>query len=89
MVFWVGYERNKETERLSIFSLDLHGHSEVWGRCVPLSPRTTHADLDPDEEEAEFPLRELVGSLMWLGTQVGQGISNAARAVAGYCLQKR
>ena len=43
------------------------------------------ADFDENESSRDWPSRELVGSLMWLSTQLGQTFPNAVRAVARHC----
>ena len=56
-----------------------------YGRSVPLSIGTKLADFDKNEASGNWPVRQLIGSLMWLSTQTRPDISNALRAVARYC----
>ena len=56
-----------------------------FGKSIPLPVGTKLAKFDKDEAPGNWPFRELVGSLMWLSTQTRPDISNAVKAVAGYC----
>ena len=54
---------------------------------IPASPG---ADLGPkqdDEPGGDWPVREAIGSLMWLSTMIRPDITNAVRAVARYAHQ--
>ena len=54
---------------------------------IPASPG---ADLGPkqdDESGGDWPVREAIGSLMWLSTMTRPDITNALRAVARYALE--
>lgn len=57
----------------------------MWGKSIPLSTRVKFSDFVPDEKDAEFPFRKLVGSLTWLALQTRPDILNAVRKVARYC----
>ncbi|CAM9560755.1 unnamed protein product [Ascophyllum nodosum] len=84
-----GIERNAElgmiklSQEANVESLmtrfDVHPTSDI-----PASPG---ADLGPkrdDESGGDWPVREAVGSLLWLSTMTRPNITNAVRAVARY-----
>lgn len=83
------YERDVERGLLKIsqqtYAEELAAEYGVeWGKSVPLPASVKLTEFDEDEE-CDFPFRELVGSLMWLATQTRPDIANAVRAVARYC----
>ncbi|CAB1110924.1 unnamed protein product [Ectocarpus sp. CCAP 1310/34] len=55
------------------------------GQSVPLPVSVKLSDFDVNEASADVPIRELIGSLMWLATQTRPDIANAVQAVARYC----
>ena len=58
-------------------------------QSVPLRVGVKLEEFDEDERVKNWPFRELVGRLMWLSTSTRPDISNAVRAVAGYCTVPR
>ena len=57
---------------------------------IPDIPASPGADLGPkqdDESGGDWPVREAIGSLMWLSTMTRPDITNALRAVARYALE--
>ena len=59
------------------------------GKSIPMGLGVNLDDFQQDEEPTRMPFRELVGSLMWLATQIRPDTSNAVRAVARYCASPR
>lgn len=47
--------------------------------------RIKKEELSKGEPVGTWPLRELIGGLMWLAAQTRPDIANAVRAVARYC----
>ena len=58
-------------------------------QSVPIRVGVKLEEFNEDERVANWPFRELVGSLMWLSISTRQDIANAVRAVARYCKAPR
>ena len=58
---------------------DVHSISDI-----PVSPYDVLGPKHDDEPGGDWPVRETVGSLMWLSTMTRPNITNAVRAVARY-----
>ena len=84
-----GIERNVE---LGIIKLPQEAYVESLMRSFDVHstsniPASPGADLGPkreDEPGRDWPVREAVGSLLWLSTMTRPDITNAVRAVARY-----
>ena len=51
---------------------------------IPASPGADPGPKQDDEPGGDWPVREAIGSLMWLSTTTRPDITNAVRAVARY-----
>ena len=57
----------------------------VDAKSIPLPVGIKLEEFNQDEPVGTWPLRESIGSLMWLPTQTRPDIANEVRAVARYC----
>ena len=84
-----GIERNVE---LGIIKLSQEAYVESLMKRfdvqsisdIPASPGTNLGPKQDDEPGGDWPVREAIGSLMWLSTMTRPDITNAVRAVARY-----
>ena len=56
-----------------------------WGKGIPIPTTWRIWNLDVDEPIVLFPVRELIGALLWIALLTRTDIANAMRAVARYC----
>ena len=56
---------------------------------IPASPGTDLRPKQDDEPGGGWPVRDTVGSLMWLSTMTRLDITNAVRAVARYAREPK
>ena len=56
-----------------------------WGKGIPIPTTWRIWNLDVDEPIALFPVRELIGALLWTALLTRTDIANAMRSVASYC----
>ena len=83
------YERDREAGRLKIsqeaYIKELGERYGVsWGGSIPLPTSFRLWDFDANEPNADFPFRQLVGSLLWVALLSRPDLLNAVRAVARY-----
>ena len=56
-----------------------------WGKGIPIPTTWRIWNLDVDEPIVLFPVRELIGALLWIALLTRTDIADAMRAVARYC----
>ena len=56
-----------------------------WSKGIPIPTTWGIWNLDVDEPIVLFPVRELIGALLWIALLTRTDIADAMRAVARYC----